>query len=44
MNSNIESEMSNSFKSMNLLKKVGLSIFVIMIVVYLILSLNFIFS
>jgi hypothetical protein len=44
MNINITSEMNNSFKSMNLLKKVGLSLFVIMIVVYLILSLNFIFS
>lgn len=44
MNINITSEMSNSFKSMTLLRKVGLSLFVIMIVVYLILSLKFIFS
>lgn len=44
MNINLTSEMNNSFKSMNLLKKVGLSLFVIMIVVYLILSLKFIFS
>jgi hypothetical protein len=44
MNINDTITMSNSFKSMNILKKLGLTILLVMLLVYFALSLKFILS
>ena len=44
MTTNNQLAMGKHFKNLNLLKKVGLSLFIIMFMVYLILSVKFILS
>ncbi len=44
MNINETISMGNSFRSLNFVKKIGVSLFVIMIVIYLVLSVQFILS
>jgi hypothetical protein len=44
MDISIAIAMGNSFKGLNIFKKIGVSLFVLMIIIYLTLSLKFIFS
>lgn len=44
MNLNQTVTMGNSFKSLNLTKKLGVSLFLVILVVYLVLSVKFILS
>lgn len=44
MDLNLVIEMGNMFRNLNLFKKIGVSLFVIMMVVYFVLSVKFILS
>jgi len=44
MSTNELTTMNNFFKDMNVLKKIGLSLFVAMFIIYLVLSVKFILS